>query len=103
MKTFTEYYTEMVQSGDFEKYRDLDIEGPNDDNLYNKITLNGSLGDYNRMQLKALTNYAKSHITGKSDAEVKEFILRALTDNKTHEILRKHIAFHNPELFDYIS
>ena len=103
MKTFSEHYTEMVRPSDFEKYRDLDIEGPNDDDLYDRITLRGTLGDYNRMQLIAITNYAKSQLPGRSDAEIKEFIFRALSNNKTHEILRKHIAYHNPDLFDYIA
>lgn len=103
MKPFHEFFAEMVQPGDFEKYRELDIDGPNDDDLYDKITLRGNLADYNMMQLKALTNYAKAQLPHKSDAEVKEFMLRALTNPKTHEILRKHIAYHNPSLFDYIS
>ena len=103
MKPYQEYYAEMVKPGDFEKYRELDIEGPNDDDLYNKITLNGNLADYNIMQIKALTNYTKKQLPGKTDAEVKEFMLRALTNPKTHEILRKHIAYHNPSLFNYIS
>ena len=103
MKTYQEYFAEMVQAGDFEKYRELDIDGPNDDDMYNKITLRGNLADYNRMQIKALTLYAKSQLPHKNDAEVKEFMLRSLSDSKTHEILRKHIAYHNPSLFDYIS
>lgn len=103
MKPFQSYFTEMVRPGDFEKYRELDIEGPNDDDLYHKITLSGSLGDYNKMQLSALTNYAKSQMPTKTDAEVKEFMLRALSNPKVHEILRKHIAHHHPELFEYIS
>ena len=37
MKPFQSYFTEMVRPGDFEKYRELDIEGPNDDDLYHKI------------------------------------------------------------------
>lgn len=103
MKCFQEYFAEMVKPGDFEKYRELDIDGPNDDDLYSKITLNGNLAEYNIMQIKALTNYAKNQLPGKSDAEVKEFMLRALTNPKTHEILRKHVAYHNPDLFNYIS
>ena len=103
MKPFADHYSEMVRPSDFEKYRDLDIDGPNDDDLYNRITLNGQLGDYNKMQIKALMNFAKSQMTNKTDAEVKEFMIRALSTPKVHEILRKHIAYHNPDLFDYIS
>jgi len=103
MKCFQEYFAEMVRPGDFEKYRDLDIDGPNDDDLYNKITLRGNLAEYNMMQIKALTDYTKKQLPHKNDAEIKEFMLRALTNPRTHEILRKHIAYHSPELFDYIS
>ena len=102
MKSFDKLYGEMVKAADFAKYKTLDIDATNDDDLYNKITLRGDLRDYNQKQLKALMNYAKSQLPGKSDEQIQEFMLRALSSSKVHEILRKHIAYHNPELFEYI-
>lgn len=93
----------MVRSADFSKYETLDIDSENDDDLYNKITLRGDLRDYNQKQLNALLNYAKRNLPDKTDEQVKEFMLKALSSSKVHEILRKHIAYHNPELFEYIS
>ena len=93
----------MVRSADFSKYETLDIDSENDDDLYNKITLRGDLRDYNQKQINALLNYAKRNLPDKTDEQVKEFMLKALSSSKVHEILRKHIAYHNPELFEYIS
>ena len=93
----------MVRSADFSKYETLDIDSENDDDLYNKITLRGDLRDYNQKQLNALLNYAKRNLPDKTDEQVKEFMLKALSSSKVHEILRKHIAYHNPELLEYIS
>ena len=93
----------MVRSADFSKYETLDIDSESDDDLYNKITLRGDLRDYNQKQLNALLNYAKQNLPDKTDEQVKEFMLKALSSSKVHEILRKHIAYHNPELFEYIN
>ena len=103
MRSFDKIYNEMVRSADFSKYETLDIDSENDDDLYNKITLRGDLRDYNQKQLNALMNYAKRNLPDKTDEQVKEFMLKALSSSKVHEILRKHIAYHNPELFEYIN
>lgn len=103
MRSFDKIYNEMVRSADFSKYETLDIDSENDDDLYNKITLRGDLRDYNQKQLNALLNYARRNLPDKTDEQVKEFMLKALSSSKVHEILRKHIAYHNPELFEYIS
>ena len=102
MITYRQFFSEMVQANDFQRYKELDINTNYDDDLYHKITLRGSLRDYNQKQLNALLNYAGSQLPGKTEQEVQEFMLRALSNSKTHEILRKHIAYHNPDLFDYI-
>ena len=102
MSGFNKLYGEMVKAADFAKYKTLDIDTTADDDLYNKITLRGDLKDYNQRQLTALMNYAKTQLPDKDDEQVKEFMLRALSSPKVHEILRKHIAYHNPELFEYI-
>jgi hypothetical protein len=102
MIPFRQYVSEMVQSNDFQRYKDLDIDTNYDDDLYHKITLRGELRDYNQKQLNALLNYASEQLPGKTDQEIQEFMLKALSNSKTHEILRKHIAYHNPDLFDYI-
>lgn len=103
MSEFNKLYGEMVKAADFAKYKTLDVGADNADDLYNKITLRGDLRDYNQKQLTALMNYAKIQLPNKSDEQVQEFMLRSLSDPKVHEILRKHIAYHNPELFEYIS
>lgn len=92
----------MVKASDFAKYKELDIDSPNQDSLYNTITMSGSLKDYNRKQLLALMNYAKEKLPDKSDDQVHQFMIRSLSNPRVHEILRKHIAYHNPELFEYI-
>ena len=102
MSSFNKLYGEMVKAADFAKYKTLDIDTASDDDLYNKITLRGDLREYNQKQLTALMRYAEAQLPGKSEEQVKEFMLRALSSSKVHEILRKHIAFHNPELFEYI-
>ena len=103
MITYRQFVSEMVQATDFQRYKELDIDTNYDDGLYNKITLRGDLRDYNQKQLNALLRYASEQLPGKTDQEVREFMLRALSNPKTHEVLRKHIAYHNPELFDYIT
>ena len=102
MSQFNKLYGEMVKAADFAKYKTLDIDAEQDDDLYGKITLRGDLKDYNQRQLTALMNYAKKQLPDKSDEQVKEFMLRSLSNPRVHEILRKHIAYHNPELFEYI-
>ena len=102
MSQFNKLYGEMVKAADFAKYKTLDIDTETDDDLYSKITLRGDLKDYNQKQLTALMNYAKLQLPDKSDEQVKEFMLRSLSNPRVHEILRKHIAYHNPELFEYI-
>ena len=102
MSQFNKLYGEMVKAADFAKYKTLDIDAETDDDLYNKITLRGDLKDYNQKQLTALMNYAKLQLPDKSDEQVKEFMLRSLSNPRVHEILRKHIAYHNPELFEYL-
>lgn len=102
MIKFNKLHREMVKAADFAKYKTLDIDTDSDDDLYNQITLSGDLKDYNNKQLTVLMKYAKKQLPGKTDEQIREFMLRSLSNPRVHEILRKHIAYHNPELFEYI-
>ena len=103
MKKFNQLHDEMVKAADFAKYKTLDIDSPNQDDLYSKITMSGDLKDYNQKQLSALMRFAKDKLPGKTDEQVQQFMMRLLGNPKVHEILRKHIAYHHPELFEYIT
>ena len=90
---------EMVAPADFAKYKDFDL----DTDITDDITLIGDLKSYNQKQLNALKEYAKKQLPGKSNDDVEMFVVKALSHPKTHRIMRQHIAYHNPELFDYIN
>lgn len=104
MRRFNSLYYEMVQAKDFSRYKNLKLkQSPEDDKLYNSITLKGDLMDYNTKQLRALMTYAQSQLPDKTYEDVQEFINKALRNPETHKILRNHIAYHNPELFEYLN
>ena len=94
---------EMVASADFQKYKDFDLDADVSDDKYDDIALVGDLKAYNTKQLKALKDYATRRLPGKSDGEIEMFMVKALSNPKTHKVMRQHIAYHNPELFDYIN
>jgi hypothetical protein len=94
---------EMVAPADFAKYKDFDLDTDITDDKYDDITLIGDLKSYNQKQLNALKEYAKKQLPGKSNDDVEMFVVKALSHPKTHRIMRQHIAYHNPELFDYIN
>ena len=94
---------EMVASADFQKYKDFDLDADVSDDKYDDIALVGDLKAYNTKQLKALKDYATRRLPGKSDGEIEMFMVKALSNPKTHKVMRQHIAYHNPELFEYIN
>jgi len=94
------HLSEMVASVDFPST--IQPEMPGLDDLYNKITLVGDLKEYNTKQLFALKKYAKDQLPGKTDAEINEFMTKALMNPKYHKALRVFIAHNNPELFKYL-
>ena len=94
---------EMVASADFEKYKDFDLDADISDDRYSDIHLVGDLKTYNQKQLQALKDYATRLLPGKSDDVIEMFMVKALGNPKTHKVMRQHIAYHNPELFEYIN
>lgn len=94
---------EMVASADFQKYKDFDLDADVSIDRYDDIHLIGDLKAYNQKQLQALKDYATKRLPGKSDGEIEMFMVKALSNPKTHKVMRQHIAYHNPELFDYIN
>ena len=94
---------EMVAAADFQKYKDFDLDADVSDDKYDDIALVGDLKDYNTKQLQALKDYATRLLPGKSDGEIEMFMVKALSNPKTHKVMRQHIAYHNPELFKYIN
>jgi hypothetical protein len=99
---FTELL-EMVASADFQKYKDFDLDADVSDDRYDDIALVGDLKAYNTKQLKALKDYTTRRLPGKSDDVIEMFMVKALSNPKTHKVMRQHIAYHNPELFEYIN
>ena len=94
---------EMVAAADFQKYKDFDLDADVSDDKYDDIALVGDLKDYNTKQLQALKDYATRLLPGKSGDVIEMFMVKALSNPKTHKIMRQHIAYHNPELFEYIN
>ena len=94
---------EMVASADFQKYKDFDLDADVSDDKYDDIALVGDLKAYNTKQLQALKDYATRLLPGKGDDVIEMFMVKALSNPKTHKVMRQHIAYHNPELFDYIN
>jgi hypothetical protein len=93
----------MVASADFQKYKDFDLDADVSDDKYDDIALVGDLKDYNTKQLQALKDYATRLLPGKSGDVIEMFMVKALINPKTHKVMRQHIAYHNPELFEYIN
>ena len=93
----------MVASADFQKYKDFDLDADVSTDRYDDIALVGDLKAYNRKQLQALKDYATKLLPGKSDDVIEMFMVKALSNPKTHKVMRQHIAYHNPELFEYIN
>jgi len=94
---------EMVAAADFQKYKDFDLDADISDDKYDDIALVGDLKDYNTKQLQALKDYATRLLPGKSGDVIEMFMVKALSNPKTHKVMRQHIAYHNPELFEYIN
>ena len=94
---------EMVASADFQKYKNFDLDADVSDDKYDDIALVGDLKAYNTKQLQALKEYATRRLPGKSDDVIEMFMVKALSNPKTHKVMRQHIAYHNPELFEYIN
>jgi len=94
---------EIVDKAEFLQYKEFNLNADSADDKYNGISLTGDLKAYNQKQLQALKDYASKQLPGESDADIKMFMAKALSNPKTHKIMRHHIAYHNPELFEYIN
>ena len=94
---------EMVDKADFQQYKEFDLNADSADDKYDDISLTGDLKAYNQKQLQALKDYASKQLPDESDADIEMFMVKALSNPKTHKVMRHHIAYHNPELFEYIN
>jgi hypothetical protein len=94
---------EMVDKADFQQYKEFDLNADSADDKYDDISLTGDLKAYNQKQLQALKDYASKQLPDESDADIEMFMVKALSNPKTHKVMRQHIAYHNPELFEYIN
>lgn len=96
------FLVEMINNQDYRDYKNFDPDKDQSVELYQKIKPTPNLKGYNRKQIEILTNHFKETRPNRPQEEIIKLIVAALNNDQYRKALRNHIAFHNPELFDYI-